>query len=123
MVDGETAAREALKRVLSYEGYDVKTASNGEEARLAASESLPDVVTLEVRSSNASSLETLGHLHSRLPGVPVVVLSEFPGDRMLVKSMRLGAWDYVRRPFEARELLEVLSDAISESRQERWRDL
>jgi two-component system response regulator AtoC len=104
VIDDDPGIREYLEAAVSRQGYDVFSAANGEEALSKLSDSRPDIVTLDVVLPGMDGLETLRRLKQRLPNVPVVMLSGHGQARTIVDAMRLGASDFLRKPFEAEEL-------------------
>ena len=111
IVDDDPMIASALKRVLSYEGYVVSHAPNGEDGLALLAKEKPDLVILDVTMPGMSGIEVCRRLKSRSPSTPVLFLSardEVP-DR--VKGLENGGDDYLVKPFAFEELvarLEVL---------------
>jgi two-component system response regulator AtoC len=76
------------------------------------SKSRPDIVTLDAVLPGMDGLETLRKLKEALPHVPVIMLSGHGQARMIVEAMRLGASDFLRKPFEVEELELAFSKAL-----------
>ncbi len=104
VIDDDAGAREYLDALMTRDGYQVFLAASGEEALGGLSESRPDLVTLDVVLDGMDGLETMRRIKKRLPDVPVVMLSGHGHASTIVEAMRLGAADFLRKPFEAEEL-------------------
>jgi two-component system, OmpR family, response regulator MprA len=105
VVDDEQAVRDALRRALRLEGYDVELAADGEEALVALARDEPDAVVLDVLMPGVDGLVVCRRLRERGSRVPVLMLTarDAIGDR--VAGLDAGADDYVVKPFALEELL------------------
>jgi len=105
VVDDEPAVRDALRRALALEGYDVNLAADGEEALSALALEEPDAVILDVLMPGVDGLVVCRRLRERGSRVPVLMLTarDAVGDR--VAGLDAGADDYVVKPFALEELL------------------
>lgn len=104
VIDDDPGIREYLQALASRQGYRVFAAADGEEALERLEETRPDIVTLDAILPGMDGLETLRRLKQRMPEVPVVMLSGHGQARTIVEAMRLGASDFLRKPFEVEEL-------------------
>jgi len=116
VIDDDPGIRDYLEAAVSRQGYEVFAAANGEEALASLSESRPHIVTLDVVLPGMDGLETLRRLKQRIPEVPVVMLSGHGQARTIVDAMRLGAADFLRKPFEAEELDIAFQKALENSK-------
>ena len=112
MIDDDPGVRDYLEALVSRQGFRVFAAADGEQALAALDESRPDLVTLDVVLPGMDGLETLRRLKQRLPDVPVVMLSGHGQARNIVEAMRLGASDFLRKPFEVEELELAFQKAL-----------
>ncbi len=112
VIDDDPSLCELLEQLVSRQGYKVFTALGGEEALANLEETRPDLVSLDVVLEGMDGLETLRQLKSRLPDVPVVMLSGHGHARTIVEAMRLGASDFLRKPFEGEELELAFQKAL-----------
>ena len=112
VIDDDAGIRELLEAQVSRLGYHVSVAADGESALTALDGSRPDVITLDVVLPGLGGLETLRVLKQRAPDVPVVMLSGHGQVPTIVEAMRLGASDFLRKPFEAEELELALHKAL-----------
>jgi two-component system response regulator AtoC len=115
VIDDDPGTRNLLEALVSRQGYEVFAVSSGEEALGALGEAHPDLVTLDVVLPGMDGIETLRRLKERLPEVPVVMLSGHGQARTIVEAMRLGATDFLPKPFEV-ELLELAIQKALEKR-------
>ncbi|MFT5458375.1 MAG: two-component system response regulator HydG, partial [Myxococcota bacterium] len=112
VVDDEPSLRYTLSEILGDEGLEVTTANDGAEA-LAALDAHPvDLVVSDLVMPGVDGLELLATLAGR-PDAPGVVLVTAHGDeRLAVQAMRLGAIDYLPKPFQAAEVIRVVLRAL-----------
>ncbi len=103
MVDDEPRLLEAVRLYLEMEGYRVLTAENGTRALERARQDLPDLVLLDIMLPGMDGFETLRRLR-RFSAAPVIMLTAKGDESDVVKGLRLGADDYVRKPFGQAEL-------------------
>ena len=112
VIDDDPGISEYLHTVASRQGYEVFSAPDGESAVEGLGESKPDIVTLDAVLPGMDGLETLRKLKQAMPQVPVIMLSGHGQARMIVEAMRLGASDFLRKPFEVEELELAFSKAL-----------
>src|SRR5262245_49262911 len=115
IADDEEAARRSLGQILTEDGYEVSTASDGAEAlRLVAQES-PDVLLTDLRMPGMDGHELLSRVRQAYPGVAVVIMTAHGTIRSAVEALREGAEDYLTKPIDVEEL-EHLLDRIMRKR-------
>ena len=112
VIDDDPGVRDYMETLVSRQGYRVFAAADAEQALAGLDETRPDVVTLDVVLPGIDGLETLRRLKQRLPQVPVVMLSGHGQARNIVEAMRLGASDFLRKPFEVEELELAFQKAL-----------
>ena len=112
VVDDDDGLREYLEALASSRGFQVYAAPSGEEAIDTLERSRPDLVTLDLVLPGMDGLETLKRLKERLPEVPVIMLSGHGQARSIVEAMKLGAADFLRKPFEVEELEVAFHKAL-----------
>lgn len=106
VVDDEPDILSVLVYHLSREGYQVKTAVNGQGALKAAEADRPDLIILDLMLPGMDGYEVLSRLRSdeRLGSIPVILLTALVEEEERVKGFEVGADDYIAKPFSAREL-------------------
>ena len=112
VIDDDPGIREFLETLARRQGYGVHTAEDGESALEKLDQIRPDIITLDAVLPGIEGLETLRRLKQRAPEVPVIMLSGHGQARTIVEAMRLGASDFLRKPFEAEELELAFSKAL-----------
>ncbi|MGD0267607.1 MAG: sigma-54 dependent transcriptional regulator [Candidatus Sulfotelmatobacter sp.] len=117
LVDDEPAMLRYIRTLLEVDDYKVETASTGEEALQRIDKGMePDLVLLDVLMPGIDGLETLEQLRQKRPGVKVVMLSCVNDTKKVVQAMRLGAHDYLTKPFQKAELDAVIDQCIGEGK-------
>ncbi len=115
--DDEPNLRDLLTLVLEEEGYSVVSAASGEEA-LATFREYSDRIVLIIQDLKLPDLDgsrLLARYTSEAPEIPVVVITAFSTSNNAVEAMRLGAYDYIRKPFEVDAIRDVVNRAVGES--------
>jgi two-component system, OmpR family, response regulator MprA len=105
VVDDEPDVRSSLAGGLSFEGYDVATASDGGDALGRLAQDVPDLVVLDVGLPHIDGLEVCRRIRSRALDVPILLLTARDGTDDRVTGLDAGADDYLVKPFALEELL------------------
>ena len=123
VVDDAEGIRTYLAHLLELKGYDVDTAEDGRRAlALLEGGAAPDVVILDVMMPGLDGIETLRRVRELEPETPVVMLSVVGKASTIVEAMRLGASDYLNKPFEEDELEATLDQVLERRDLERERE-
>src|SRR5260370_36775092 len=118
LVDDEPGMLRYIKTLLEVDDYKVETAPTGEEALGQVEKGVrPDLVLLDVLMPGIDGLETLERLRQMQPGVKVVMLSCVSDTRKVVQAMKLGAQDYLTKPFQKAELDAVIDLWLDQGKQ------
>src|SRR5215475_10873408 len=104
VIDDETQITRVLKPALSAQGYEVRTATDGESGYEAAFDWLPDLVITDLSMPGMSGVELCRAVRERSQ-VPIIVLSVRGEEKMKIEALDAGADDYVTKPFSVNELL------------------
>ncbi|MAG29999.1 MAG: DNA-binding response regulator [Deltaproteobacteria bacterium] len=112
VIDDDPGIRDFLEALVTRQGYGVYTAVDGESALADLDKTRPDVITLDAVLPGMDGLETLRRIKQRAPEVPVIMLSGHGQARTIVEAMRLGASDFLRKPFEVEELELAFAKAL-----------
>jgi len=123
VVDDEPAVREALRRALTLEGYEVELAGDGAEALRSIAVSEPDVVVLDVLMPEVDGLAACRRLRDSGSRVPVLMLTARAGVGDRVDGLDAGADDYLVKPFALEELLARIRALLRRSGQDRGEPL
>src|SRR6201993_4524087 len=118
LVDDEPGMLRYIKTLWEGDDYKVETATTGEEALQKIDKGLqPDLVLLDVLMPGIDGLQTLEQLRQKQPGAKVVMLSCVADTRKVVQAMKLGAQDYLTKPFQKAELDSVIDLALGQGKQ------
>ena len=107
VVDDDPALLQTISIVLREQGYDVTTAEDGARMLEALELHAPDLLLLDVLMPQLDGFQLLERLKSddRYADIPVLMVSSLPAEEATVRTLGLGAADYIRKPFRVRELL------------------
>src|SRR6185437_7905637 len=118
LVDDEPGMLRYIRTLLEVDNYKVSTATTGEEAMEQVQKGLePDLVLLDVLMPGIDGLQTLEQLRQMKPGLKVIMLSCVNDTRKVVHAMRLGAQDYITKPFQKSELDAVIDQCLGTNQQ------
>src|ERR1700742_2637101 len=104
VVDDETQITRVLKTTLQSQGYEVKTASDGESALDLAMDWIPDLIITDLSMPRMTGIELCRAVRERSQ-VPIIVLSVREEEKNKIDALDAGADDYVTKPFSVNELL------------------
>ncbi|RJP19892.1 MAG: sigma-54-dependent Fis family transcriptional regulator [Candidatus Omnitrophota bacterium] len=112
IVDDELGIRNLLSRVLKSEGYDVRAAENGDEAVFQVREDLPDLILCDIKMPGKDGIETLKEVKEISDAIEVIMLTAHSTVESAVAAMKLGAADYIKKPFDVEELKIVIAKTL-----------
>ena len=116
VIDDEEIMREILQTLLEREGYAVRIAASGQDG-LDLARALPfDAVIVDVMMPGIDGLQVLEELKKQDDNLPVLMITAFASMDTAIKAMKLGAFDYITKPFKNDEVLVVLRNAIEHRR-------
>ena len=118
VVDDERAICVAIKRLLAARGWEVETAASAEEAIERLSQSMFNLVVTDLSMPGLSGLDLLRWIRTHAPATEVVMITAYGSEKTAVEAMKLGAADYVPKPFDNDEL-ELKVERILEKAAER----
>jgi len=116
IVDDEESVRKALGNVLRDEGYEIVLAGSGKEALDLLAEAQPAIALLDIMMPEMDGIETLKRLKEVRPALPVIMVTGHGGVDEAVKSMRLGAYDFIVKPPDSARLVVSVKNGIEGSR-------
>ena len=112
VVDDDQGMRETLLAVLADYGYLVDAAANGVETMRLAEQKVFDVVLLDLKMPDCSGLELLPRLKAIAPETSVIIMTAFGTVKHAVEAVRLGAFDFVTKPFDLEEMHITIKKAL-----------
>jgi DNA-binding NtrC family response regulator len=112
IVDDEKGMRLALKALLAREGYEVETAGGGEEAIRCIEHGSFHVVITDLSMNGVSGMDVLEHARRVDPDLAVIMITAYGSEKIAVQAMKLGAVDYLPKPFDNDEVRVVVRRVI-----------
>jgi len=123
VVDDELLIRKSLSKVLRARGYAVELASTGAEGLQKATEVRPQVMILDMRLPDTDGISVLRRVHEVDPLLQVIVITAFGDVQSAVDAMKLGACDFLRKPYEMEDIVLAVQAAGQTFRQASELDL
>jgi len=115
VVDDEEALRTVLSTELEGEGYQVSTAGDGEEAiRILGSQQF-HLILLDIKMPNVDGFEVLKFVKQKQPSTKVIMLTGFADLKNAIESKKLGAEDFVSKPYDLVDLLTTVERVLGTS--------
>ncbi|HWD23546.1 MAG TPA: nitrogen regulation protein NR(I) [Burkholderiales bacterium] len=118
IVDDDRSIRWVIEKALSREGIAFNSFSSAKDALEALSGSSPEVLVSDIRMPGLSGLELLNAVKQRHPAVPVIVMTAYSDLDSAVAAFHGGAYEYLPKPFDVDQAVELIRRALEESRRE-----
>jgi DNA-binding NtrC family response regulator len=115
IIDDEKAIRKTLSEILSYEGYKIDEAENGEEGLKKFREKTYDVVLCDIKMPKLDGIEFLEKAREANPDVPVIMISGHGTIETAVEAVKKGAYDYISKPPDLNRLLITIRNATDKT--------
>ena len=115
IVDDNPDIRNILNELISDLGYTTRVAANYDQGLSEIDKKLPDVALLDVKLSNTENhegLKLLDHIKKKNKDIPVIVISGHANIEMAVDSLRLGAFEFIQKPFDKNRLINFINRAV-----------
>lgn len=113
LIEDDASIVGGLKKELQSEGYEVAVAVRGDEGLRLALEQAFDVVITDLRMPGLSGLELVGQVHTAKPKLPIILVTAFGTTETAIEATKRGAFDYVLKPFDMAELLDLVTKAVA----------
>ena len=111
VADDELLLRQSIETVLTDEGFEVTAAASGAEAWARFHDERPDVVLLDLVLGDADGLDLLRRMRLLVPDAKIVLISAHGSIETAVKAMKLGGYDFIKKPFELEEIVAAVRNA------------
>jgi len=118
IVDDEAAIRESLQTLLELEGYDVDTASDGEEGLTKLADRPYDLVLLDFAMPDRNGIEVLREIRERDAELAVIMITAYGTVENAVNAMQAGATNFIQKPWDNEKLLADVRTAVGQRRAE-----
>ena len=116
IVDDDPRLRQSFDKLLTAEGHAVRTAPDGETALKMVQENSPDMVIMDIRMPGLNGIETFKAMQRIDPKLPVIIMTAFGTTETAIEATKLGAFDYVLKPFEIPDILALIDKALEAGR-------
>jgi len=116
LIEDDPSAGAAVKKVLAAEGFDVVLSRRGDDGLKEAETSKFDLVITDLKLPGLSGMELIAKLHASRPKLPLILITAHGTMETAIEATKLGAYEYLTKPFEVDELLDRVSDALHQSR-------
>ncbi len=117
VVDDQSIVRETIEDILNREGYDISSASSGEEALEMMHKEKFDILLSDIKMPGMSGLELVEKAHHEVPDVVSILLTAYPSvDSIDQAIIRLGAFDYLLKPVRREKLCKIIARAMEQKK-------
>lgn len=115
LIDDDHNILEVMKARLESKDYCVSTATEPEEALMKAKDKVFDLALVDLKLAGKDGIELMEELHEINPEIPIIILTAFGTIKTAVDAMRKGAYSYITKPFDHRELLLQMKNCLEKS--------
>jgi nitrogen regulation protein NR(I) len=116
LIDDEADVQYSFRRIFDSPEIEIATASSGEEGLKLIPQFKPDLVMMDVRMTGMTGLETLRKLRQSDAKLPVIIMTAYGTTQTAIEAMKLGAYDYVLKPFDVPKLQALVGNALEAAR-------
>ena len=113
VVEDDKISRRIIREILSRSGYEVFEAEDGAQGLEAFKANKPDLVLTDYQMPVMNGLRVLSEIRNLQPAVPVIMLTGFGDIALIIKSIQLGAFDFLEKPINTPQLKEVVASALN----------
>lgn len=113
VVEDDKITRRIIREILSRSGYEVFEAEDGAQGLEAFKANKPDLVLTDYQMPVMNGLRVLSEIRNLQPAVPVIMLTGFGDIALIIKSIQLGAFDFLEKPINTPQLKEVVASALN----------
>ena len=117
LIDDEADVQYSFRRIFDSPALELATASSGEEGLRLVPRFKPDLVLMDIRmGAGMNGLETLRRLRQSDARLPVIMMTAYGTTQAAIEAMKLGAYDYLLKPFDVPKLKQIVADALDAAR-------
>lgn len=113
VVEDDKISRRIIREILSRSGYEVFEAEDGAQGLESFKANKPDLVLTDYQMPVMNGLRVLSEIRNLQPSVPVIMLTGFGDIALIIKSIQLGAFDFLEKPINTPQLKEVVASALN----------
>ena len=116
LIEDDVTIAESLKQVLTDEGFSIVYEKRGDDGLRRASMDVFDAVVTDLKMPGLGGLDLVKKLHATHPRLPIILMTAHGTTETAIEATRLGAFDYLLKPFDMPELIDLLRKAVTNSR-------
>jgi len=116
LIDDETDVQYSFRRIFDSPEIELTTATSGEEGLRLIPKLKPNLVIMDIRMGGINGLETLRRLRVLDAKLPVIMMTAYGTTQTAIEAMKLGAYDYLLKPFDVPKLKQIVFDALKAAR-------
>ena len=116
LIDDDPGIRDTLQRVLTGEGCEVVMEQRGDDGLARAAREPFNVVITDLKMPGLNGLDLVRQLHAAQPRLPIILVTAFGTTQTAIEATKFGAYDYLLKPFEIPQLLELIRRAMDSNR-------
>lgn len=113
LIEDDVAIVGGLEKELRSEGYEVTVAYRGDDGLSLATTRGFDVVISDLRMPGLSGMDLVGRLHAAKPKLPIILMTAFGTTDTAIEATKVGAFDYLLKPFDMAELIDLVGKAVA----------
>ncbi len=115
IIDDNEELANFLERLISNEGFEVAMAHTGARARKDMDRLFPDVVLMDIKLPDANGVELMKEFRETYPKTQFIMMTAFGTIKSAIESIKLGAFDYLAKPFDSNDMINLVRNAIHEN--------
>jgi DNA-binding NtrC family response regulator len=116
IIDDDDQLRRSFERLLTEEGYTILSAPSGEAGLKVLRSQVPDLVILDMRLPGMNGFDTFKAIHDMESKLPVIIMTAYGTTETAIEATKMGAFDYILKPFDIPDMLSVIGQALEASR-------
>src|SRR5712691_7830935 len=116
LIDDEADVQYSFQRIFDSPEIELTTAASGEEGLKIIPKLKPDLVLMDIRMGGMTGLETLRRIRQIDSKLPVIMMTAYGTTQMAIEAMKLGAYDYLLKPFDVPKLKQIITAALKAAR-------
>jgi DNA-binding NtrC family response regulator len=116
IIDDDIQLAKSFSKILSREGYNVKTSFTGKTGIQNVLSQPPKLVILDIKLPDMNGIEVFEKLNSKLPHLPVIIITAYGDTETAIGAIKKGAFDYIYKPFDIPQMLELIQKGVESSK-------
>ncbi len=116
IIDDDDQLRKSFYKLLKEEGYIPECAASGETGLKIIQKEVPDLVILDMQLPGMNGFEVFKHIHEIEPKLPVIIITAYGTTEIAIEATKMGAFDYILKPFDIPDMFTVIRQALEASR-------